>query len=254
MLKNQKGSGLLWLIVVVAVFFVGLYIGRNGLEDEVKDIFSKENFFGTGKIISEEFELEEFSRVDFDVAGNLYISQGEEQLVKVDADEKIMEKLIVEVRDGTLRVSLKPLTISFVSVNVYVTIPDIDNLTINGSGSIIGETPLTTENLDLRINGSGYVELDLDVKELDSTIAGSGEMNLKGSTIRHSTNIEGSGDIKAAALATDSTSVNIEGSGSVKVVAEMDLDVNIEGSGDVEYSGKATVIQKISGSGSVIEK
>ena len=41
MIKDQKGSGLLWLIVVVAVFFVGLYIGKNGLEDEVNRYLAK---------------------------------------------------------------------------------------------------------------------------------------------------------------------------------------------------------------------
>jgi hypothetical protein len=254
MIKDQKGSGLLWLIVVVAVFFVGLYIGKNGLEDEVKDIFKKENFFGTGEIVSEEFELDGFSKIDFDVAGNLHLTQGEEQLVRIDADEKIMEKLIVEVEDDTLKISLKPLTISFVSINTYVTIPDLDNITINGSGSVIGKTHFTTEKLALRINGSGYLDLDLDVKELNTNIAGSGEMDLAGSALKHFSSIEGSGDIKAASLATDNTEINIEGSGSVDINVAKSLDINIEGSGDVEYSGKATVIQKISGSGEVSEK
>jgi len=254
MFKDSKGGGLLWLIVLVAVFFVGLYIGKNGLEDEVKGIFSKENFFGSGNIASQEFNLDKFSKIDFDVAGNLYLSQGEEQSVKIDADEKIMEKLIVEVEDGTLKISLKPLTISFVSVNVYVSIPDLDALTINGSGSIIGKTAFTTEKLDLRINGSGYVEMDLAVKELDTTIAGSGETNLKGSTIKHNISVEGSGSIQAANFSTNSAVVNIEGSGDVKINVEKALDINIEGSGNVEYSGEATVIQKISGSGEIIEK
>lgn len=254
MIKDQKGSGLLWLIVVVAVFFVGLYIGKNGLEDEVKDIFKKENFFGTGKVISQEFELDDFSKIDFDVAGNLHLTQGEEQLVKIDADEKIMEKLIVEVNDDTLKISLKPLTISFVSINAYVTIPDLNNVTINGSGSVIGKTSFTSEKLALRINGSGYIDLDLAVKELETVIAGSGEMDLTGSALRHSASIEGSGDIKASALDTDNADVSIEGSGSIDILVEKSLDVSIEGSGEVEYTGEATVIQKISGSGEVIEK
>ncbi len=210
---------------------------------------------GQGPKVTKNLELSDFDGLALTINGDVYLRQGNQQSVKVEAQQNILDLMSTEVKDGVWKIKFDKNVGNHEGVKIWVTIPSLTQATVSGSGSIKGENTFTgVGDLQLAISGSGNIKLDANSNALDVAISGSGGMNLGGSTGKCEIGISGSGDVSAFDLQTSSCSVRISGSGDASVNVNENLDVAIAGSGDVYYKGNARVKSKISGSGDVISK
>lgn len=202
----------------------------------------------------EERVVPSFSGVSLGIAADLYLTQGSPAKVIVEGDESSLENIVTEVKGGILIIrNEKRWTRKIRNVNIWVTTPEIEELNLSGSGSIIAEGPVNTEELEMKVSGSGNITLDeLTGDELDAAISGSGDIYLTGSVGELDIRISGSGGIKAPSLTVDECSVKISGSGNCEINAGKELEAHISGSGKVIYFSNPRVNAFVSGSGRVI--
>ena len=121
-------------------------------------------------------------------------------------------------------------------INGIQTSKDIE-FHINGSGNIQGEG-LNCRRMAVSINGSGDVRLQqIESQECQAGISGSGNINLKGKAIQAKYSIAGSGNIQAADLEAENTEASISGSGNISCYASQKLVARVKGSGDIAYKG-----------------
>lgn len=211
---------------------------------------------GNGEIITETRTVSDFKNVELGMSGELFISQGSEFEVKIEASENLMAVIKTEVKNNTLVVDLKnnKCLRSNEMIKIYVSMPTIEGLAISGSGSIFGARKLDTDALELKISGSGDIELDsLKANELVSKISGSGTIAVGGmDTIpSYYGSISGSGSVEAYELPVKKGDFQISGSGDFRVNVLETMLVKISGSGDVQYKGNPTITTDISGSGNI---
>lgn len=211
---------------------------------------------GKGSIHVSNVDVPAFSGAHLKVGANVFISQGEEQAVRIEAQRNVMEELDIAVVNGILVIDLDRCFFSY-DMDVYITLAQpLTSLDISGSGDIIGDGQLlAAEDAFLGISGSGDMRLNVDAVHLESHISGSGNINVSGITDTHEILISGSGDVRAFDLQSTDTDVRISGSGraDVFIVDGGTLDVRISGSGDVRYLGNPEQINtQISGSGNLI--
>ncbi len=124
-------------------------------------------------------------------------------------------------------------------INGIQTSKDIE-FHINGSGNIQGEG-FNCRRMAVSINGSGDVRLQqIESQECQAGISGSGNINLKRQKPfkRKSYSIAGSGNIQAADLEAENTDASISGSGNISCYASQKLVARVKGSyGDIAYKG-----------------
>lgn len=182
------------------------------------------------------------------------LSQGTGTIVKVEADENLQEYIITKMEDDVLVIKMRN-NINFINSNrlkVYITTDRLEQLSLSGSGNIIGTNKFTgADQLKLRVSGVGDLKLDLNSPALDASISGSGSLQLTGETRDAKIQISGVGDCNASNLKAENATVKIAGSGDVKIFADRKLDISISGIGSVYYKGAASISQKISGNGEV---
>ncbi len=206
--------------------------------------------------------VEAFTAVEFRVPGTLHLRQGSDRSVEIEAPPAVLDQFETGVDDGTLELPVDSDDTLFgglfgddvsvdEKVDVYVTAPTIESVSLAGSGEIVGENQIEGETFGLSVAGSGRTRLDVNAEELDVQVAGSGTTMLKGQTDALTTNIAGSGDLQAADLETRTMEVSIAGSGDVEVHVTDELDASIFGSGDVHYRGQPSVSTSSFGSGEV---
>ncbi len=170
---------------------------------------------------------------------------------EVAQTETVVEKGILVIRQPK---ASKMLSFSKSAiVTITVTLPEVESLSLNSSGSIRGASALTGANLALSLAGSGSLQLEAVLSgAVTTSLAGSGEVMLSGKCEKNSVRVAGSGNVKASKLAAQDVTVAISGSGNVSVAAAKSLDVRISGSGNVRYAGTpATLVKRVTGSGSV---
>jgi hypothetical protein len=215
----------------------------------------------TARAAGETREVSAFSEISLRIPAKLYIKQGEKQSVEIVAKESALEDIITEVKDRQLVIRFpnknyvwKDFTPG--KIEIFITVPEINGLSVAGSGDIINEGEINSRILDLMVSGSGKLILDdLKAERVKATISGSGDMDLAGSgkAVDLGVVISGSGNFKGVDFASDDVNVKIAGSGDAFVHAANTLKIRIAGSGDVNYKGNPSIDQSILGSGKVTE-
>lgn len=205
---------------------------------------------------TEKFNLDSFSEISLGISGDLYITQGSTQSVEIKGDRDDIEELIVEVRGSRLVVKREGSWSSWKNsgkITIYVTIPEVEGISVSGSGSVIGKSKIKSDDLEISVSGSGDIELDLDLSgELDLSISGSGECYLKGKAYSVDLHISGSGEVEAEDLVVERVDARISGSGSAEITVNESIEARISGSGTILYAGNPSKVNShSSGSGKV---
>ena len=189
---------------------------------------------------------------------DVYITQGSTESVRVEAPGNIIDHIITEVKGDALIVRDKTLHFNWgdmfgnKKIAVYVTIKDVHNLSISGSGDVYFKEGLSAPNLQIDVTGSGDVQGKLNVKTLITKQSGSGDVKLSGTAETSTVSLTGSGDFSGHGLVTATTMVRTSGSGDAAVNATQRVDAHVSGSGDIRYTGGAKqVSSSTSGSGEV---
>lgn len=200
----------------------------------------------------EKREISGINSVSLSIAANLEISQGNSEELILIGDKNDLDKIETKVSEGHLKIYKKKGTSRIEKVKILLTIKDLEELSISGSGDVIFMTDFVTDDFELNISGSGNVKCrNIEANEAEISVAGSGDVLIGGELKSDlEINIAGSGDVNAAELKCQEVEVNIAGSGNAKVWAEESLESNIVGSGDVHYKGRPKVDSETTGSGS----
>jgi hypothetical protein len=209
---------------------------------------------GTGPTETEERTLSSFNRVELKIDGEVILTQGPQQQVRVEAQRNILEVLETEISGNELQIEYSRVNVrDHDPIKVYITVPSLSEVQVSGSGKVRSGSPWSASSFEVKVSGSGNAELDFaQVTGLRTNVSGSGEVKLSGVAQSHSINISGSGRLAAYELNTQDTDVSISGSGRSYVLASRNLSADISGSGSVYYRGEPKVNTRISGSGKVI--
>jgi hypothetical protein len=137
---------------------------------------------------------------------------------------------------------------------LYVSLPDIEKISIEGKGEIIGQSPLNVDQLRLDISGDGKMVLDVHAHELKVIISGLGKVTLSGTADNSTLDISGSGKIDAMEMKATNCKATISGLGKCLVDVTDNLTSDVSGSGSVVYKTKPkNSNENISGVGKVSE-
>lgn len=193
-----------------------------------------------------------FSAIHFSISGDLYLTQGNSYSVKLEGNDSDLEKVITKVENGNLIVKTNNNTNLKNKVVVYITLPEINEISVAGSGDVYAKKEIKAGNMEISLSGSGDILFNnLLVTDIEISIAGSGDIEIAGKAKEElEVNIAGSGDVAALNFEAKDVEINISGSGSAKVYAIDNLETNIVGSGSVRYKGNPLVNASAIGSGS----
>lgn len=228
---------------------------------------------GEGPVVSEDVNVAIVEGIILEIPATVYVEKGDEQSIRIDAQQNILDNIIKTTDDGLLKLYFDKDVSRCEAIKVYMTVSSLKGLDIRGSGEIISNANfISEENLYLNVSGSGDIIANADVTEVDLSIYGSGNIQLKTnctklySTIEGSGNISlegtakqaefytsGSGDIHAFNFALETSKVKIIASGDAELNVSELLTVSIEGSGDVYYKGTPSLSVIIEGSGNIID-
>jgi hypothetical protein len=208
---------------------------------------------GSGKVTTQDFQVSDFDRLSFSGIGNIIITQGDTESLKVEAESNVIERLEISSGGKKLKIGFKNNFFNIIPtkpVNFYLSVKDLREISMSGVGSIKCDN-LATDDLSIDSSGAGSVDMNLTTTVLEVALSGAGKVNLAGQTQSQSIDISGAGSYSAKEFTSKDCEVSISGLGRAIVNATDTLDVNMSGLGTVEYVGKPAVSQDISGGGSV---
>ncbi len=213
---------------------------------------------GSGRIATETRNLSGFTGVTLAGIGNVYLTQGEAESVRIEAEDNLIPYFDTSVQGSTLKIGLKDqyMGISLQPtrpVEFYVTLPRIEAVTLAGSGNIFAGQ-IQAGAFGISLLGSGNISADaLAATNLAIQLGGSGNIRLGTvSASQVTADIAGSGDIQVDSLTADRVSSKTAGSGNITLGGKVsEQSAEILGSGDYLAGGlkSATATIRVTGSG-----
>lgn len=197
-----------------------------------------------------------FDKIGLAVPANLYLTQGSKNEVVIEADEDLLSKIETEVNGTSLDIKFEKWYNykGIGKINVYVTVKELKELDVSGSGDIIAKSAIKTGKLVFVISGSGSILIDdLSVNNVYAMVTGSGDVRIKGNSKADDLDVTvtGSGDFESENIEFKEGEMSITGSGSIRAHVTDKLDANITGSGRIYYKGNPLIDADITGSGKI---
>ncbi|WP_081212220.1 head GIN domain-containing protein [Salegentibacter sediminis] len=221
--------------------------------------WKNETVKGNGNTTIENRSTSNYDEVYLVGSMDVELVAGKEGEIKVEAESNLLEHIITEVKNGTLKIrpadkiNLAPSQNK--SIKVTVPFKDINEVKLTGSGDLWNSDPIRANSFETSLTGSGNLNLNLDVDSLESNITGSGDTMLSGKTNSFECKVTGSGDFQAFDLKAEDVKATVMGSGDIEVFASVSLDAKIMGSGDIHYKGNPEKQDfKTMGSGDITSK
>lgn len=218
---------------------------------------SKNRIKGTGPIVTETFNISDFSMVDLAISADVDYIYGPDYSVEVDAQENVIDAMNIKKSGNTLCLKFRTGTslVKYDKIKFTIYSPEFEGASVSGSGHLYVLDNYKSRNLNLNVSGSGRINIEnIETTNVDADISGSGRIEVENGIARRvSTTVSGSGKISLENLQADDVDTRTSGSGSTKVWANDNLDVRISGSGNVYYKGNPRISKSISGSGKIHE-
>lgn len=163
-------------------------------------IFSQSSLKGNKIVFIENREVSSFNNIEVSADVDVYLFQGDNNLVSVETDENLQDAVTIQVDNNTLRISFSNKISKSKKMNVFITVTnELQSITAYKNANIYADSRLILRKLtinafenadfkvkidadDFKINGFKKTDLIIDVfsKNIEANISESCELKLEG--------------------------------------------------------------------------
>jgi hypothetical protein len=197
----------------------------------------RKSVHGNGNVVTKERTVENFTGIKVSTGIDVYLKQGDNEKVSVEADENLQDYILTEVKNGVLHVYTETNIREAERKRVYVTMKEVRSVSTSSAGDIYGETPIKGDKIDITASSAGNIKLELTAKEIKVDISSSGDMDLKGEADILDADLSSAGDLKAYDLAVREANVSVSSAGDADINVSEKLIARASSAGDINYKG-----------------
>ena len=181
---------------------------------------------GSGVITSKNITTSSFNKIDIDIPANVTIDRADKKKISVKTDKNIIEKIKIYVKQNTLFIRTKGSFQSSKGIDIILTNPHLNRLTIDGASTI-------------KLNGFNEEKFTL-------TLDGASDVSFhNGNFDNFSIKADGSYGVDLTNVNIKEAKVKAEGSGDIKLNVSNYLQVDLKDTVEVKYLGHPKIKKSI---------
>jgi len=192
-------------------------------------------------------QVSNFNGIKVSTGIDLYITMGTTEEVKIVADDEIIDDLITEVKDGTLRIYMKQSNNWFnwnsgnQTRKAYVTVKELESIDASSGSDVSSENTLTGEDLKVNASSGSDVAIDIYYKNVWVDTSSGSDAKLSGKVKTLYAEASSGSDIVAKNLESKICKVSVSSGSDATVNVADELYANASSGGDVGYYGNPQV-------------
>jgi hypothetical protein len=201
---------------------------------------------------SEDSGLTDFDQLDIHGIVDVRIHQGDNYSVELTGPEEEKKKYQIYRSGKTLVIDFegkrnfnldwKTDKVLDDQVHISITMPDLERLEANGTGSIEMEE-FQVDDLELELRGPIKMEGDLQTEEIMINLTGAAELFLKGHSQRMNADLTFASSLKAYDFEVDEARVEVNGASKAKLNVTGKLEIEEGMASDIDYRGNPEIIR-----------
>jgi hypothetical protein len=196
---------------------------------------------GSGELVTRDFALADFDRLDVSNAFESTVQQSDEFTVSVTADDNLMELVEVEVRGSELRVGLAPATSlrSPHTLEARISMPELRGADLSGASRLTFLGFEDETDFDLGLSGASFAQGDLDGDAVSVELSGASRADLGGSAETLALEASGASTADFEDLEVERvTLVELSGASRATLTVEDAIDrIDLSGVSHLDYFG-----------------
>jgi len=204
--------------------------------------------------VKEDRAVSNFSALDVGGAFKIYLTQGNEEKLTVEADADDMADIITEVVGSKLKIYTRSgWHGNFHGMIIYLTFKQLDDIGFSGAVEVESQMPLSFEDLRMDISGAAEIKMDFTASKYDAEFSGASEVEFTGKCQKGYIELSGASEFDAENLEFTDLVIELSGASDTRVNATGELNIDASGASSVRYKGGAKVTVNSSGASSVKE-
>lgn len=219
------------------------------------------------EIVKDVREVKAFTNVSASSGWNVDFIHSNKKNIVIEINEKYLDYVIAEVKNGTLHIGFKPFkkTINLTKAKITVNYNSLKNIKasgasklsfeklyvandfsikLTGASSLKAESVTQFENSKLDLTGASTLELGgisgdfCDLKSL-----GASTIKLEGQVSEFNLSASGASTVKTFDLETKKFNVDLSGASSAKIFTINELNANCSGACNLYYKGNPQILK-----------
>lgn len=219
------------------------------------DINFGEGKKGNGNVVSESRNItEDFTVVDAAEGLDVYITQGKEFNIEVEADENIIEFITTDIEGGILYVQTEERIGRAKSKKIFVTLPEVEAIRASSGSDVYGQGVITGNKVDISCSSGADIKLEVNTESLTCDASSGADIDVSGKTVNFRANASSGADIDGRELTAENCIADASSGGDISVNATKELTASASSGGDVSYSGNPEIVNKSKSSAGSVTK
>lgn len=217
-------------------------------------VFSAHSFATTGNEISKTRNVKNFNAIKVSSGIDLFITMGNRETLKIEADEEDLEDITTEVKNGTLHIYMKRRNNWFdwgfnQTVRVFVTVKNLEEIDASSGSDVESENTLKGDRLDVEASSGSDVKLDVYYKTLTLDTSSGSDARISGKVKTFIAEASSGSDIKARELETVISKLKASSGSDINVTVTDEIYAKASSGSDINYYGNPQIRDTDSSSG-----
>ncbi len=210
---------------------------------------------GNGNVETVEREIPtDFDEIKVSRGLDVYLTQGDDIALEVQADENLHDIIMTEVENNVLRIYADE-NISYASSRkVMVSFKDISKITATSGSDVYSTNTIKVDDIELSTTSGSDMELDIEANVIDCSSTSGSDLRLSGITNKLYASATSGSDIKAGNLETKICEAKATSGSDITVRTTDELYAKASSGGDIKYYGNPEKLSKNEGVSGDIKK
>ncbi len=208
---------------------------------------------GNRNVVSEDRKItSNFTEIKVSQGIQVFLTQGNDIEINVEADENIIDLLITEVNGDVLKIYFDKNVSRAKAKNVYLTVDKITRIKVSSGAHVKSEGTIRAKTLKLSSTSGSGLKLNLNATEVICSTSSGADVKLTGTTESFSGSASSGSHIDADDLLSKTSKAKVSSGAGISLHASEELNAKASSGGSISYKGNPTVLNKSKSSGGSI--
>ena len=209
--------------------------------------FTSTNLLALKKIEQSEIRnVKNFHAIKVSTGIDLYITMGDEESVRLEADDDIIDNIKTEVKDGTLHIYMKQKNSWFnwgfsKPRKVYVKVKELDRIDASSGSDVKSENTLKGERMEIEASSGSDVDLDLYYKTVSLSSSSGSDARLTGKAKTLIAEASSGSDINTRELKAAICKLKASSGSDISASVSDELYAKASSGADIRYFGNPSI-------------
>jgi hypothetical protein len=209
---------------------------------------------GNGNVIQNEIVTNSFSIIDVSDKIDAEIILSVNPKVIIEADENLINHILIEVKGNILSVSSDRSIRMARSKKVMIYCNKLEEIKASSGSYVFVKKPLQIDNLEIRVQSGADMNLSGDFINLDINGTSGSDISISGRTQSLAVNLSSAANLDAYDLKAEKADVNVSSAADAKINVIKEAYFRASSAADIIYKGSPEIIDSKSSSAGDIKK